>query len=73
MTPKPPDDWAPYLGRKVSLRYVLPHEERRHTELLGVLQTVGTDRHGASTIKVMDKRGRVHEVVQSDVVAAKVF
>ncbi len=71
--PKPPDDWNPYLGRKVSLRYVVPQEEHRHTELVGVLQRVGTDSHGASTIKVMDKRGWSHEVVQANIVAVKIF
>ena len=71
--PKPPDDWSPHLGKKVSLRYLLRREAGRHTELLGVLQSVGTDRQGASIIKVMDKRGWVHEVPHGDIVAVKIF
>lgn len=71
--PKPPEDWSPYLGRKITLRYVLGEVSGRHTELLGVLQSVGTERHGASTIKVMDKRGWTHEVPQQDIVAVKIF
>jgi hypothetical protein len=71
--PKPPEDWSPHLGRKVTLRYVLRGESNRHTELLGVLQGVGAGADGGSTIKVMDKRGWVHEVPQADIVAAKIF
>jgi hypothetical protein len=71
--PAPPEDWSPHLGRKVSLRYALPQEGSRHTELLGVLQGIGTTRTGASSIKVMDKRGWVHEVIQADILAAKIF
>lgn len=71
--PKPPEDWSPYLGRKVTLRYVLREESNRHTELLGVLQRVATTPEGDPTIKVMDKRGWVHEVAQADIVATKIF
>ena len=71
--PKPPEDWSPYLGRKLTLRYSLTEEADRHTELLGVVQGLGTDAQGRSTIKVMDKRGWTHEVPQQDIVAVKIF
>lgn len=70
---EPPQDWAPHLGRKVSLRYVLHGSTVPHTELVGVVQGLSADPDGLPLIKVMDKRGQTHVVHQRDIVAAKVF
>jgi hypothetical protein len=71
--PDPPADWAPHIGRKVTMRYLLGRGDHPHTELVGVLQAVYEGEDGVAMLKVLDKRGETHHLRQADVVAAKIF
>jgi hypothetical protein len=53
------------VGSRVSVRYRT--EDGRLTDVIGVLETCDEDRFG-----IRDRRGALHELERSDVVAGKV-
>jgi hypothetical protein len=67
---EPPEDWTPYLGRKVSIRYRL-HDDPDHTftEAVGVVQSVDP----SGSISIATRSGKVVTVASKDISAAKVF
>jgi hypothetical protein len=67
---EPPDDWTPYLGRKVSIRFRL-HDDPAHpfSEAVGVVQSV--DEKG--DISIATRTGAVVTVASPDILAAKIF
>ncbi|MDQ3878510.1 MAG: hypothetical protein M3290_09215 [Actinomycetota bacterium] len=70
---KPPgDDWGQYLGRKISIRYLL-RDDSSHpfSEAVGVVQAISRDSRGVLQI-VTRRRGTI-DVAVEDVVALKVF
>jgi ribosome maturation factor RimP len=66
---EPPQDWKPYLGRKISIRFRL-HDDPEHpfSEAVGVVASVGDDE-----LMLTKRTGESVVVSTSDILAAKVF
>ncbi len=68
----PPADWKAYLGRKVSIRYLLHDADHPFSEAIGVVQSV-RDVDGGQQVEILNKRGEVASFAARDVLAAKLF
>ena len=69
LPPARPEDWARYLGRKISIRLRL-HGDPEHdfSEAIGVISRVsGTD------LSILNKKGETVTVAFTDVIAGKVM
>ena len=66
----PPDDWTPYLGRKVSIRFRL-HDDPDHpfSEAIGVVQAVDP----SGSVSIVTRTGTTVTVQATDILAAKIF
>lgn len=64
----PSGEWAPLLGRKISIRYRLHGSDHTHSEAIGVIASVANDRIG-----VLNKRGERLDIAIADIEAGKVF
>jgi hypothetical protein len=69
----PPDDWRPFIGKKVSVRYALKGDPQHpFSEAIGMVASVD-DRGTDTSITIFNKRGERIELRVADVLAAKVF
>ena len=70
---EPPDDWKPFLGRKVSIRFRLETDPLHpFSEAIGVIQSV-TDTDDGQRIEIVKRRGEVVSVTADAILAAKMW
>ena len=67
---EPPQDWVPYLGHKVSIRFRL-HDDPDHpfSEAIGVIQSVDP----SGDVSIVTRAGSAVTVSSNDIVAAKIW
>lgn len=73
MASTPIQDWKPFLGRKVSLRYKLHDSDHPFSEAIGVVAGVMSDDNDDQTISILTRSGQTTTVPTGDIVASKLF